>query len=1253
MYFFRQRIVLHSVRYVFEMLGLPLTLRLFRLDFLQLYEFRSSLSDLPGNGWIAVSPILSDARAISDLVIGMSYLAISLTLVLVIYRGRRYMPFNWVILTFGLAIVAVGATNFTEAVTAGLWGYTPPDSIRLMTAFAALATALLLLPLVPRVFELLRDAKQSREHRLELEEANQQLQQSIAEHEQTEQALRASTSTLRSLFLASPLAIYTLDENGNVVLWNPAAEQIFGWKAEELSGKPLPTIPSEAKAQFAALRERAGRGEAFHSFQTRRRTKAGDSIEVSIANAPLRDVRGNVVGLLGMAADITEQNRLKRDFQSQEELLREVVDANPNAISVKNTDGQYILVNRALADLFGKQKSEIVGHYAEDLFDQAEDAARSRAQDQEVLGTRQRLFVAQDPISDPDTGAIRWFQTAKIPLFGADGEPHQILGVATDVTDYNLAKRRLVVQHDVARVLADSDSVLDAMPSVLRAVCENLDWALGELWAVNEDGQVLTCVETWHEPDTDRTDWKQTSAQMRFALGEGLPGRVWESGEPLWVEDITRDSDPQLKQVAEAAGLHAAFSLPIRLGGEVLGVMVFFHSRKLAVDHDLLAVMGTVGRQVGQFIERQRGAEKLRRSEEWLRAIFDASRDGLLVEDEGTIVYVNRAYADLLQYQPEELIGQQLAMILPPAETGRLMQFGRERLAGGHPPSSYEFSGKRRDGTLVDVEGVVSTSVIGGKKFITTAIRDVTERRQTEAALRESEQLYRFLAEGILHQVWTALPNGRLDFVNERTAQYFGAAAANLTGDGWQDYLHPDDLPDCLDRWRRSLVSGNTYEVEFRLRRHDGEYRWHLGLATAGRDEKGGVVRWFGTNTDIHEQKVTESALRVSEEQLQQAQKMESIGTLAGGVAHDFNNLLTVILGNTQLVIRNVDPDSTSARRLGEVERASQRASELTRQLLAFSRRQQLERKVVNVNHTIGELIRMLQRLIGEDIEVRIKAASDLALVYVDPVQLEQVVMNLAVNARDAMSDGGVLTIETRNAVLDDSTVPAHYQGEPGRYVEVIVSDTGTGMDSETISRIFEPFYTTKEVGKGTGLGLSMVYGIMKQHDGFVNVHSELGRGTAFHLYFKAEDYGSPDRTSEVSRAWTGGTETILVAEDEAALRALARDVLEGLGYKVLLASNGEEAIELFKARQDEVKLVILDVVMPRMGGLDAAEQIRAIRAGTRIIFMTGYSEETIERRAQKTTRPIEEMGAIVIRKPYEVANLGQQVRTVLDQNDA
>ena len=379
------------------------------------------------------------------------------------------------------------------------------------------------------------------------------------------------------------------------------------------------------------------------------------------------------------------------------------------------------------------------------------------------------------------------------------------------------------------------------------------------------------------------------------------------------------------------------------------------------------------------------------------------------------------------------------------------------------------------------------------------------------------------------------------------------------------------------------------------------------------------------------------------EDQLRHAQKMESIGTLAGGVAHDFNNLLTAIIGNAQLALAAVRPEDPLHDRLIDIEECGRRAAELTRQLLIFSRREKLEPRPLNLNDTISHFAKMLRRIIGADIELRFIAAADLSTVFADPGQMEQVLMNLAVNARDAMPKGGELIIETQNIVVDETYCRTHPYARLGKHVQISVTDTGAGMDADTQQHIFEPFFTTKEEGKGTGLGLALVYGIVKQHEGMIEVHSEVGQGATFKIFLPAQEKAVEEKVLGTQPKVQGGTETILVAEDEEVLQRLVTGLLTGLGYQVILTRDGEAAVETYSIRREQIDLVILDMVMPRMSGREAYERIRTLGRDVPVIFMTGHNAELAK------DKFLNETGATFIQKPHGVVSLGHKVRQALD----
>jgi len=547
------------------------------------------------------------------------------------------------------------------------------------------------------------------------------------------------------------------------------------------------------------------------------------------------------------------------------------------------------------------------------------------------------------------------------------------------------------------------------------------------------------------------------------------------------------------------------------------------------------------------------------------------------------------------------------AMLIPQREFDRLAAQGEVELVGSPSPAWLGVPLKTPTATIgvlvvqhyendqaYDQRDLEFVSSVGG--HIALAI----ERRRAEDALRKNEEMFRLLFS------YSPLPTWVLDRETLRFLQVNDAAVRQYgySYDEFRDMSILDIRPEEKDK-----------DIEH-FRQWSGEGRYHGNWKHRKKDGKLMEVEIIAHELDYAERRVrlvvaqdiTERHLL--EQQLRQAQKMEAVGRLAGGVAHDFNNLLMVIKGHTELLLNAVPTSEQVARKVEQIERAADRASTLTRQLLAFSRMQLLQPRVMNLNGVVEDMGRLLPRLIGEDIELVMRTAADLGAVRADASQMEQVIMNLAVNARDAMPNGGRLLIETSNEELDRAYSAVHPAIQQGRYVLLAVSDTGTGMDAETQAHIFEPFFTTKEQGKGTGLGLATVYGVVKQSGGFIWVYSEVGKGTSFKIYLPRVDQpvektGSVQASAEAPR----GTGTILLTEDEQDVREVAREFLESGGYTVIEARDGAEAIRLVEQHQGDIDLLVTDMVMPGMTGQELGGRLRQKRAGLRVLYMSGYSE--------------------------------------------
>ena len=729
-------------------------------------------------------------------------------------------------------------------------------------------------------------------------------------------------------------------------------------------------------------------------------------------------------------------------------------------------------------------------------------------------------------------------------------------------------------------------------------------------------------------------------------------------GSPWSVFDAAARAEPPVPVILVTAGGDE------RIAAEVL--------RRGGADY----VIKTEGfwEQLGAAVDRVIRLARIEQANVRLVAMVESSEDAIINRSlEGVILTWNAGAERIFGYSADEAVGRPLSILVPPdrsEEEAAILQ----RLRAGLATRQFETMRRRKDGSLVDVSVTVSP-IFGADRQATSGAditRDISERRRIERGLAIRNEItkvtaeastlaeaapafLRVLGEGLGYpsgSLWLGEPDQpafrRIERWERRRAGQAGAPAAPVA-------RARAEFPAAV--WNRQAVTflvdengggdgpGNGVLIPILSR---GEARGVIELSgrPSGRPHPS-AAEWLsvvGSQVGQFVEKCLASdLLRESEDQLRQAQKMEAIGQLAGGIAHDFNNLLSVISGYTEILLERLDPDAYGYRQIAEIEKAGARAAGLTRQLLSFTRQRETEMRVIELNTVIADMKELLERLIGEHIELVTELSEPAGRVRVDANQLEQVVMNLVVNARDAMSGGGRLSITTANLSLDEKFVASHLNVKPGPYVRLAVVDTGTGMDPATQARIFEPFFTTKEVGRGTGLGLATVFGIVQQSGGHIYVHSEAGRGSTFEVYLpRVEAAVSPVHATSWAEPKERGSETLLVVEDESQLRTLICMVLEDAGYTAIEAGGPEQALEIAADPGTRVDMLITDVVMPGKGGPELAAEIAKLRPGLKALFVSGYTGRTVAKSGGLDPK------AAFLEKPFTSRKLLAKVREVL-----
>jgi PAS domain S-box-containing protein len=1107
--------------------------------------------------------------------------------------------------------------------------------------------------------------------------------QDVTERRRIEQELRRSEERYRDLVENANDLIYEHDLEGNYTATNKAGEQVTGYSlAESLKLNLKQTVAPEYLEKAREMLSRKLAGETVTVYELEIITKDGRRVPVEVSTRMvLHD--GVPVGVQGIARDISERKRV------------EEVQARRAAHALFRADVSAALaMSRApLRATLESGASAMVEHLGAAF---ARIWTLNREEDVLELQASAGMYTHIDgPHSRVPVGSF------KIGKIAQERAAHITNEVLTDprVSDKEWARREgmvafagypLIVDDRLLGVMAlfsrDElpEDTLDALASVADLISQGIERKRAEEGLRESEERYRLLFESNPQPV-----WVYDLETLAFlAVNESAVHHYGYSREDFLAMTIK-----DIRPAEDISVVYDSFARSSE-GGDVAGIL-----RHLKKDGTVIEVEVTShllvfdGRRAELILahditERKQAEEALRESEARKRAILESSMDCIITIDrEGGIVDWNPAAEKTFGYTQEEAMGKEMAVLIIPKRFRERHRQGLTRyLTTGKPHligQRLELSAERSDGTEFPIELTITRIESKGAPMFTGYLRDITQRKKAENRLSAQYAVSRALAESntisegaskILQavceslgweygslwtvdrrsnvlrcsQVWQALGAEAEEFERVSRESVF-APGIGLPGTVWNDSQSvwiPDVVEDT--NFPRSAAAASVglhgacaFPIRFRSE--------ILGIVeflsrSIREPDPDLLVMMVTVGSQIGQfiaRKRAEEALGESEEQLRQSQKLEAIGQLAGGVAHDFNNLLTVIGGYSSILLGKLPPESPHRSSIEEIKKAGDRAGTLTRQLLAFSRKQILQPKVLDLNTAVTDLEKMVRRLIGEDIDLLTVTAPLLGKVKADPGQIEQVLLNLIVNARDAMPKGGKLTIETRNVVLSEDYAERH-AAQPGSYVMLAVSDTGRGIDAATQPRIFEPFFTTKGPGQGTGLGLATVYGIVKQSGGNIWVYSEVGRGSTFKVYLPRVDEVR-EGEAVVSSSVPQGTELILLVEDEAQVRVILKEILEGQGYHVLTASNGEEALSISQDLESDIKLMITDVVMPQMSGRELAERVLAVRPNLPVLFMSGYTDDAIVRHGLLDEK------LHFIQKPFDSATIGRKVREVLD----
>ena len=1066
--------------------------------------------------------------------------------------------------------------------------------------------------------------------------------------EETEAKLEKHEQLMKAVLQGTSDAIFVKDREGRYLLFNDSAARFVGRDAAAVIGKDDTDLFDDKTARAIMACDRAIMADgSLKTYEETVVTRHGDRFVFHETKGPIFGQNGIVTGIFGVSRDITDRKKVEEALKDSEARFRTYVESSPMGIIVADKAGRFLDVNPTAEKLLGYGRAELlamgVEHIAppEDLNEVREDYDRMIASG--YLEGEYRMHVKDR--------RIIW-----VALKGEKIDENRFMAYFQDITSRKEDEKARLFN---TRLLELVHTHVD-IPALIREFVKEIKGfiecdAVG-IRVLDQDGNIPYQAYDGFSPgffETEsplsiKSDKCMCINVIKGTVDASLPfytkgGSFYINGTSRFLATVSAEDKKETRNACNAVGFESVALVPFRSEGKILGLIHVADRLENMFPLHLVELLERAVMQLGTAFQRTQARMELGESEEKLRAIIDNSGGVIWVKDlDGRFLVVNAYLLHSLNKQKEEVIGKTVFDLFPPDLARQYTENDRKVILSGNPLEVEEQS-SFADGQRIFLSVRFPLRDLNGKIYAIGAIStDISRIKDAERSLKVQEEKYRSLSQEyrvLLDNVPDGIvylsPDYRIRWTNAAANRFFGL---NGTTDSRGKTCHETfwkkdgSCPDCpvvrSIQTRRNEIGELSPELD--------ERRFEI-RAVPITGESGEVQGVIEIIRDITEH-------RRLEEQFRQAQKMESIGTLAGGIAHDFNNILSAVLGYGEIVLDSMDEDSPLRDGMNSIIEAGLRAAHLTKDLLLFSRKQVSDKGPVELNSVISKIEKFIRRVIGEDIQCATHLLRKPLMIFADGHQIEQVLMNLATNARDAMPKGGVFSIATSLVEFDRDFVEAHGFGKPGSYALLTVSDTGNGMDRQTMEKIFEPFFTTKETGKGTGLGLAVAYGIVNDHQGYIHVYSEPDKGTTFRVYLPViQEKGRSVKSLEESERPAGGNEVILLAEDEVSVRKLFTTILVRSGYTVIEAVDGEDAIQKFEENKDIINLLLFDLVMPKLDGKVALEAIHRIKAGVKGIFVSGYAPENIQQ------KDLFDLHMEVLFKPVSPKELLRTIRKILD----